>query len=107
MKQIKAYMSGPASQRADRVVLEYRERLAAKRPEAAEREARAILAETEPTTLAPRCLGNHPASRIPVPFAQTLRTKTIRHWTPRQDVRWEANQALATSLAAFVALEIS
>lgn len=58
-------------------------------------EARRILEETERADVA-AC--DHPPVRVH--FAVGQRARNVRHWTPRQDVRWEAERSLAESLAA-------
>lgn len=45
---------------------------------------------------------DHGPRVIPAAFCPGRRARTIRHWTARVDVRWEAEAALAESLAAIL-----
>jgi hypothetical protein len=81
-----AYLMGPQGDKLDAL---------------ASYEASRILAENQ-SDGKPTC--DHPSRRLPAMVARAngraLPARKVRHWTLRQDVAWEASQALAESLAA-------
>ena len=48
-----------------------------------------------------RILCEHPPRRLPRMQAK-LAARKVRHWVLRQDVEWEAKEALKTMLEAFI-----